>query len=114
MENKIVYSLIVAILNRGFSGVAMDAARNAGAKGGTVISAHGSGLHEDETFFGISILPEKEIVLILSSEETKPSIMRAIIKRVGIETEGGGIAFSLPVTEVEGISRITDFEENKQ
>ena len=40
MENKIVYSLIVAILNRGFSDIAMSAARNAGAKGGTVISAN--------------------------------------------------------------------------
>ena len=46
MENKIVYSLIVAILNRGFSDIAMSAARNAGAKGGTVISAKSSGLHE--------------------------------------------------------------------
>ena len=84
MENKINYSLIVAILNRGFSDVAMSAARSAGAKGGTVISAKSSGLHEEQTFFGISILPEKELVLILSNEETKPAIMRAIIKHVGI------------------------------
>ena len=50
MENKINYSLIVAILNRGFSDVAISAARNAGAKGGTVISAKSSGLHEDRSF----------------------------------------------------------------
>jgi nitrogen regulatory protein PII len=111
MENKINYSLIVAILNRGFSDVAMSAARSAGAKGGTVISAKSSGLHEEQTFFGISILPEKELVLILSNEETEPSIMRAIIKHVGIESEGGGIAFSLPVTDVEGIARLTNSEE---
>jgi nitrogen regulatory protein PII len=111
MENKINYSLIVAILNRGFSDVAMSAARSAGAKGGTVISAKSSGLHEEQTFFGISILPEKELVLILYNEETKPAIMRAIIKHVGIESEGGGIVFSLPVTDVEGISRLTNPEE---
>ena len=108
MENKVVYSLIVAILNRGFSDVAMSAARSAGAKGGTVISARSSGLHEEETFFGISILPEKELVLILTADESKNAIMRAIIKHVGIETEGGGIIFSLPVTDVEGVSRLVE------
>ncbi|MBR3952319.1 MAG: P-II family nitrogen regulator [Oscillospiraceae bacterium] len=108
MENKNVYSLVIAILNRGFSDVAMSAARNAGARGGTVISARSSGLHEEETFFGISILPEKEVVMILTSNETKSAIMRAIIKHVGIETDGGGLIFSLPVTDVEGISRITE------
>ena len=108
MENKINYSLIVAILNRGFSDVAMSAARSAGAKGGTVISAKSSGLHEEQTFFGISILPEKELVLILTSDDTKNAIMRSIIKHVGIESEGGGIAFSLPVTDVEGIARLTN------
>ncbi|MBR2041880.1 MAG: P-II family nitrogen regulator [Oscillospiraceae bacterium] len=108
MENKNVYSLVIAILNRGFSDVAMSAARNAGARGGTVISARSSGLHEEETFFGISILPEKEVVMILASDETKNAIMRAIIKHVGIETDGGGLIFSLPVTDVEGISRITE------
>ena len=112
MENKIVYSLIVAILNRGFSDVAMSAARSAGAKGGTVISARSSGLHEEETFFGISILPEKELVLILTSEESKKPIMRSIIKHVGIETEGGGLIFSLPVTDVEGISRLVENKED--
>lgn len=112
MENKIVYSLIAAILNRGFSDVAMSAARNAGAKGGTVISARSSGLHEEQTFFGISILPEKELVLILTTDDTKNAIMRAIIKHVGIESEGGGIVFSLPVTDVEGIARLTDPEKN--
>ncbi len=111
MEDKKIYSLIVAILNRGFSDIAMSAARNAGAKGGTVISAKSSGLHEEETFFGISIHPEKEVVLILTSDDTKNAIMRAIIKHVGIESEGGGIAFSLPVTDVEGISRLTNSDD---
>ena len=108
MENKNVYSLVIAILNRGFSDVAMSAARNAGAKGGTVISAKSFGLHEEETFFGISILPEKEVVMILTNDESKNAIMRAIIKHVGIETDGGGLIFSLPVTDVEGISHISE------
>ncbi len=111
MENKNPFSLIIAIVNREFSEAAMDAARDAGAKGGTVINAHGSGLREAQTFFGISILPEKELVLILADDEIRPAIMREIIKKVGIETEGGGITFSLPVTAVEGIKAFEDFSE---
>ncbi len=113
MENKTVYSLIISIVNRGYSDEVMDAARDAGAKGGTVMYAHGAGLRDTETFFGISIHPEKELVLILASNETRPAIMQAIVKRVGMDSEGAGITFSLPVTNVEGIARLTNPEEAK-
>ena len=68
----------------------------------------GAGLGDTEKFFGISIHPEKEMVLILSSNEARPAIMREIVKRVGMETEGAGITFSLPVSNVEGIARLTN------
>lgn len=113
MENKTVYSLIISIVNRGYSDEVMDAAREAGAKGGTIMYAHGAGLKDTESFFGISIHPEKELVLILASNETRPTIMQAIVKRVGMESEGSGITFSLPVTNVEGIARLTNPEEAK-
>lgn len=112
MENKTVYSLIVTVINRGYSEEVMDAAREAGAKGGTVIYGHGTDLHEAELFFGITIHPEKELVLILTTDEKRPGIMQSIIRRVGIETEGAGITFSLPVSDVRGITKfITDPEE---
>lgn len=110
MENKNVFSLIISIVNRGYSDEVMDAARDSGAKGGTIMYAHGAGLHNTETFFGISIHPEKEIVLILASEETRPHIMQSIVKRVGMESEGAGITFSLPVTDVAGIANINNYE----
>ena len=111
MENKVLYSLIISIVNRGFSDDVMDAARKAGAKGGTILYAHGAGLGDAEKFFGISIHPEKELVIILASNETRPAIMQSIVKRVGMETEGAGITFSLPVTNVEGIARLTNPEK---
>ena len=110
MENKTIYSLIISIVNRGYSDEVMDAARKAGAKGGTIMYAHGAGLHDTETFFGISIHPEKELVLILATNETRPVIMQAILKRVGMDSEGQGITFSLPVSDVEGIARLTNPE----
>ncbi len=108
MENKVIYSLIISIVNRGFSEEVMDAARDAGAKGGTILYGHGAGLREAETFFGISIHPEKELVMILASNETRAKIMQSIVKRVGMDSEGAGITFSLPVTDVEGIARLTN------
>ncbi len=106
------YSLIVTIINRGFSDEAMDAARDAGARGGTILYGHGAGLHEAETFFGISIHPEKELVLILADNENRDKIMRAIAKKVGMTAEGAGISFSLPVNNVTGIAHINNFEND--
>lgn len=112
MKNKTVYSLIVTLVNRGFSDEVMNAARDAGAKGGTIINAHGKTLGDEERFFGISIQPEKEVVLILADNENRPVIMREIVNRIGLGTEGAGITFSLPVSDVEGIKRFTDDDDN--
>ena len=112
MKNKTVYSLIVTLVNRGFSDEVMNAARDAGAKGGTIINAHGKTLGDEERFFGISIQPEKEVVLILADNENRPVIMREIVNRIGLGTEGAGITFSLPVSDVEGIKRFTDDDDD--
>lgn len=109
-DKNISYALIVTIVNRGFSDDVMDAAREAGAKGGTIMYAHGSGLQNEASFFGISIHPEKEVVLILADSSHKAGIMKAIVHRVGLDTEGAGITFSLPVTETAGIAHFNKLE----
>ena len=103
-ERKSVYTLIITIVNRGYSDDVMDAARNAGARGGTVMYVHGAGLNETESFFGISIHPEKELILIVTDNEARTGIMQAIARRVGLNSEGSGITFSLPVTDIAGIA----------
>ena len=113
-ESKDVFSLIATIVNRGYSDEVMDAARDAGAKGGTIMYAHGAGVREAETFFGVSIHPEKELVLILATNETRPEIMQSIVKRVGLTAEGAGLTFSLPVTNVAGIAHLNNFEDKKE
>lgn len=97
------FELVITIVNRGFSGEVMDAAKAAGATGGTVLYARGTGIHEAEQFFGITIQPEKEVVLILTKHETRNAIMKAICKGAGLTTEGHGLSFSLPVDDVMGI-----------
>ncbi len=105
------YDLIMAIVDHGFADDLMDAARPAGAKGGTVIHARGAGIAEAEKFFGITIQPEKEMVLILASHETKRPIMEAICHKVGLGTDGHGIVLSLPVDDVMGVARMLREDE---
>ena len=98
------YRLIVSIVNRGFETAAMDAARSAGATGGTLLNARGAGAREAEKAFGIEGQPEKEIVLILSPEDKCPDIMRAVVEKAGLNTPGAGICFTLPVDSVLGVT----------
>lgn len=98
------YELIVAITNEGNTDLVMNAARSAGARGGTVLHGKGTGSKEDERFYNISIAEEKEIILIVSTSEQKSEIMKEILKKAGPETKAGTIIFSLPTTEVAGFA----------
>jgi nitrogen regulatory protein PII len=97
------YRLIFTIVNRGFGDTVIDAAREKGAKGGTIIYARGTGIHEQETFLNISITPEKEIVMILVAKDKVKEITQAILQDSGLKTPGRGICFVLPVTEALGL-----------
>ena len=98
------YEMIVCVVNSGFSDAVMSAARACGAKGGTVIHANGTANQEAETFFKITIQPEKEVVLILAPTKIKDAILHAVYKEVGLATPGQGIAFTLPVENAVGLS----------
>lgn len=102
MEDNKSYSLLVAIVKRGYSESAMSAAREAGARGGTVFNARGTGSLEVQKFLGVPIEPEKEVLLILAEKSVRQDIMRAIYKEAGLETNGNGIVFALPVEDVVG------------
>ncbi len=104
METLSGYEMIMCIVNAGFSETVMDAAKEVGARGGTVIHARGTANKEAEQFFNISIQPEKEIVMILVTATIKDDVLHALYRSAGLKTEGHGIAFSLPVDDVVGIS----------
>ena len=100
------YELIITIITSGYSAQVKDAAVAAGARGGTLIHALGLGGEEAKKFLGIAIQPEKEIVLNVVKREEKSAVMKAIAEAAGINTEGKGIIFSLPVDETMGLSGI--------
>ena len=95
------HELIVAIYEKGYTDLVMDAAREAGARGGTTIRAKGTGAGA-EKFFGISLAEEKEIVFIVSNGEKKKEIMKAIMQKAGVDTKAHALVFSLPVSETAG------------
>ena len=108
---KFNHEVIFCIVNSGFSDAVMDAAKEFGAKGGTVFRARGTANQEAEIKFGITVQPEKEVVMILVKSEIKDDILHALYKAVGLKTPGQGIAFSLPVDNVVGIA--TENPDNK-
>lgn len=98
------YELIVAVTNEGFTDSVMDAARAAGASGGTVLHAKGSASKKAERFFNLTLLDEREIILIGAKAEHKAEIMRQIISSAGPESPAGTLVFSLPVTHLAGLN----------
>ena len=105
------HEVIFCIVNAGFSDEVMDAAREFGARGGTVLRARGTANPESEKFFHIAVQPEKEIVMILVDAKIKDDILHALYKSVGLNTLGQGIAFSMPVDNVVGLSSQTESAE---
>ena len=98
------YEMIMCIVNAGFTELVMDAAKEEGARGGTVIHARGTANRDAEQFFNIAIQPDKDIVLILVPSDIKDKVLHAIYRNAGLKSEGKGIAFSIPVDDVVGVS----------
>lgn len=103
VETSSKYSLILAVVNHGCVDTVMDAARAAGARGGTVIHARRAGMDDVEGLLGFTLQPEKDMVAILAQEGQKKELMVAINKAAGLLTEARGILFSLPVDELVGL-----------
>ena len=97
------YQLVMAIVNRGCSEQVMEAARSAGAKGGTVINARRVGYEDVQNMLGFTLQPEKEIVAILLKKEYKLPVMQAINREAGLKTSCQGVLFSLPVDDIMGL-----------
>lgn len=103
-----VHELIIVIANQGNIEMVMDAARGAGAYGGTVLHARGTGMEKAEQFLGFSLASEKEMIFIVAKKEQKNNIMKAIMENAGAESRAKSIVFSLPVTDTAGLRLIED------
>lgn len=97
------HELIIIILNEGYSDFVMDAARAAGAGGGTVLHAKGTGGTRGEKFFSVSLADEKDMIYIIAHKDEKAAIMRSINEQAGPGSRAGAICFSLPISSVAGL-----------
>jgi hypothetical protein len=99
------YDLVLSIVNQGYCDDVVNAAKTAGAKGGTVLIARRINLDDAVKFLGISLQDEKEVIAILCARTNKQAIMKAISHACGMKTEAQGWVFSLPVDCVAGLER---------
>ena len=97
------HEVIFCIVNAGFADAVMDAAKEYGARGGTVIHAKGTGMEHAQQFLGFSLASEKEAVLMVVPTAKKNDIMKAVMEQAGLTTKAKAIAFSLPVTDTAGM-----------
>jgi nitrogen regulatory protein PII len=101
--NNLKYELITCIVNAGFAVEAMEAAKKAGATGGTILRARGTANPEAEEFYNISIQPDKEILWVIVPKDIKDDVMHRLYQDVGLNTPGKGIAFSMPISNAVGL-----------
>ena len=92
-------TMITVIVNKGYADDVMAAARNAGAGGGTVVSARGTARETDARFFGMHIVPEKEMLIMVVSSDKKDAVLEAIESLKCLKEPGMGIAYSCAVED---------------
>ena len=97
------HEMLIVIANFGYTDEIMDAARSAGAAGGTVVHAKGTGMDGAEKFLGFSLATEKEMVYIVTRRENRDAIMRAIMDKAGMNSKAKSIVISLPVAGTAGM-----------
>ena len=107
-------SLIVSIVRKGWGSTVLEASVNAGARGGTVLFGRGAGINEREKIFGMSIEPEKEILLTIVSASQVDTILDAIVRAGELNDTGQGIAFVVPVEKVAGVARFMTQAQEQQ
>jgi len=107
------FKLIFASVKSDLTDTIVDAAKEAGATGATIIPARGTGIKEAKTFFGLTLEAQTDIAMFIVEEHLVPSIMEAIKKGGEFHKPGTGIAFVLPVEQVIGLeSQMEKFKED--
>ncbi|NPV83803.1 MAG: P-II family nitrogen regulator [Candidatus Aminicenantes bacterium] len=109
---NIEFDLIVTIVRMGFSEKIIEASRQAGAEGGTIIVGRGTGVHERKKLLGIPVEPEKEIIFSVVPRNRTQQILEAIVRAGELDKPGAGIAFVLELKQVAGICHLL-YEKEK-
>lgn len=100
------FKLLVALVEDSKTTTVIDAAREAGATGTTVISnASGEGVEGSKTFFGLCLEAQRDVLLMLVEEHLSRHILETISEAGEFDTQkGAGMAFQVDVEDVVGIT----------
>jgi len=98
-----IYKVIIAALKPDVTDAVVDAAKECGISGATIVPGRGTGVHEAKTFLGLTLETQTDIVIFLTEEELVDPIMKAIHIAGRLNEHGTGVAFVLPVEAVAGI-----------
>ena len=108
-HKELKHELVIAIVDNGYSEEVMEVARAEGVRGGTVLHARQAAVKEASKFFGISLQPDKEMILIIVGEAHKIELMRSISKALGMRSGAHGLVISLPIDSCAGLTPIESY-----
>ena len=100
------FKLIIAFVEDTVTDPVLEAARQAGATGSTVINqARGEGVEKCRTFLGLTLDTQRDVLLFLVEEHLSRAILETIAQAGRFdERSGSGIAFQLDVEDAVGVS----------
>ncbi len=104
------HKMLVTIVKKGVASKIVKASKEAGAEGGTILFGKGTGIHETKKFFGISLDPEKEVILTLVPQEKIDSIVSAVEKAGKLDKPGNGVGFVIDIKKIAGIVHLLKFQ----
>lgn len=113
------FKLIIIVVEDERTQDILDAAREAGTTGCTVLNyARGEGVIPAKTFLGLSIDSQVDVILVLTEEHMSKEIMEKVaIAGEFDETPGTGLAFQIDVEDATGvrnqIEALTDAVEER-
>ena len=106
------HEVIFAVVNSGYAEDMMDVIRPLGVRGGSILNARGVVKEDAAAFFGIPLHSDKEILMTVVERDIRDKVLNAIYHEMGMGKKAKGIVFSLPVSDVAGLSPIIgDTEE---
>jgi len=99
------YQVVFAALKPDVTDAVVDAAKECGISGATIVSGRGTGLREAKTFLGLTLETHTDVVFFLTETELVEPVIAAIEKAGRLDEHGTGVVFTLPVERVSGIKQ---------
>lgn len=104
-DKETAYSMILVAANYGYSDEIINAARKAGAKGGTVIKGRRRGSENVMQYLGITMQEEQEFTMIIVPRNKKSNVMVEVSGACGLKSPAHGVVLSIPVEDIIGIEK---------